>query len=278
MKVINSVVELSHAAIQPIAFVPTMGALHAGHQSLIKKARQLSETVIVSVYVNPLQFENQEDLRKYPNSPKTDEELAAAAGATILWRPTQSDLYPNGLANISSGPIGAKYEGNRAGHFDGVLTVVKALFSVVSPTWAIFGEKDIQQLFLIKRMAAEIFPEIKILSGETIRESSGLALSSRNSRLSNEEKTHALIIFKSLEIAKIQPSLNRMKSEMLAVLNSEPKFVLDYVEIIDEKTFELAVEGTENKRAIVAGWINGIRLIDNMAMGINRSDSMVAAK
>lgn len=270
MKVIDSVAELSRAVTEPIAFVPTMGALHAGHQSLIRKARELTENVVVSVYVNPLQFENQEDLEKYPKSPTTDELLAESAGAKILWRPSQSELYPNGTVKIKAGAIGAIYEGSRTGHFDGVLTVVSALFSSLKPTWAIFGEKDLQQLFLIKKMASEIFPGIKILSGETVRESTGLALSSRNSRLANRDKICASVIVKSLEAAKMQTSLNSMKREMLAVLAGEPNFTLDYAEIIDEKSFDLAVEGTENKRAIVAGWINGIRLIDNMTMRTTR--------
>ena len=277
MKVIQSATELSRALIHPIAFVPTMGALHAGHQSLIKKAREVSENVIVSVYVNPLQFENQEDLTSYPSSPRVDEELAAAAGATILWRPNQSELYPDGITKISSGEVGAIYEGNRAGHFDGVLTVVHALFSNIKPTWAIFGEKDLQQLFLIRKMAREFFPATKVLSGETIRESSGLALSSRNSRLSIENRNYATVLFRSLQAAQSQPSISEMKREMLATLKSEPSFTLDYAEIIDDTTFDFAVEASRNKRAIIAGWINGIRLIDNMAMQNIRSASEVAA-
>ena len=276
MKVIDSATELSRALIQPSAFVPTMGALHAGHQSLIKRAREVSENVIVSVYVNPLQFENQEDLNSYPSSPEIDEELAAAAGASILWRPNQSELYPNGITKISSGGVGAIYEGNRAGHFDGVLTV-HALFSNIKPTWAIFGEKDLQQLFLIRKMASEFFPAIKVLSGETFRESSGLALSYRNSLLSTENKNHATVVFRSLQAAQSQPAIAEMKREMLATLSSEPSFTLDYAEIIDDTTFDLAVEESRNKRAIIAGWINGIRLIDNMAMQNIRSASKVAA-
>lgn len=277
MKVISSVAELSRAVNAPIAFVPTLGALHAGHQSLITKARKISENVLVSVYVNPLQFESDEDLERYPRSPEVDEELAAAAGATILWRPSQNDLYPNGVAKISAGAIGGIYEGKRAGHFDGVLTVVNALFLKVEPTWAIFGEKDLQQLFLIRKMTNELHPTINIISSETIRDNSGLALSSRNARLSESEKQKAAIIFKSLIAARSAKNLTDMKREMLAALASQPEITLDYAEIIDGETFENAVADTQNKRAIIAGWINGIRLIDNMPMQENQAESKLAA-
>ena len=130
-----------------------MGALHAGHQSLIQIARELCDEVVVSIFVNPLQFENKEDLAKYPRTPERDEELARAAGATILWRPNYEDLYPIGFEKLSAGSVGELFEGkSRPGHFDGVVTVVNRLFEIVRPKFAIFGEKDFQQLFLIRQM------------------------------------------------------------------------------------------------------------------------------
>jgi pantoate--beta-alanine ligase len=251
---------------RPCAFVPTMGALHAGHQSLIKIAREYCDEVVVSVFVNPLQFEDKEDLAKYPKTPEIDERLAREAGATVLWRPEGSDLYPGNEKKLSAGDLGKRFEGaSRAGHFDGVLTVVNRLFDLVKPKFAIFGEKDFQQLFLIKQMAAELHPEIEIISAPTIRESSGLALSSRNIRLSKAGALTAQSISRALSAASTKNSLVDMKLE-LARLESEPEFKLDYAEIIDEDSFEVATEYTAKPRAIVAGWIDGIRLIDNAAM------------
>ena len=251
---------------RPCAFVPTMGALHAGHQSLIKMAREYCDEVVVSVFVNPLQFEDKEDLAKYPKTPEIDEQLASEAGATILWRPDVTDLYPGDEKKLSAGELGKRFEGaSRAGHFGGVLTVVNRLFELVKPRYAIFGEKDFQQLFLIKKMAAELHPEIEIIAAPTIRELSGLALSSRNVRLSEEGLLTAQSISKALRAASKKDSIDEMKIE-LANLTTQPGFELDYAEIIDEESFELATENTVRARAIIAGWVDGVRLIDNMAM------------
>jgi pantoate--beta-alanine ligase len=243
-----------------------MGALHAGHQSLIKIARELAEEVVVSVFVNPLQFEDKSDLAKYPKTPEHDAELAQAAGATLLWRPSVSDIYPGDERKISAGELGARFEGvNRPGHFDGVLTVVNRLFTLVRPRFAVFGEKDLQQLFLIKQMAAQLHPDIEIIAAPTIREDSGLALSSRNIRLSSSGREIATKISQALKAAANQDSLTQMRVE-LERLNDQSGFRLDYAEIIDAQTFKIATEQTEDRRAIVAGWVEGVRLIDNMAM------------
>lgn len=251
---------------RPCAFVPTMGALHAGHQSLIKMAREYCDEVVVSVFVNPLQFEDKDDLAKYPKTPEIDENLAREAGATILWRPEVSDIYVGNEKKLSAGELGKRFEGaSRAGHFDGVLTVVNRLFELVKPKYAIFGEKDFQQLFLIKRMAAKLHPDIEIVSAPTIREESGLALSSRNVRLTQTGILTAQSISKALRSASFKESIADMKRE-LAALSHESEFKLDYAEIIDEESFELANESTLRARAIIAGWVDGVRLIDNMAM------------
>ena len=251
---------------KPCAFVPTMGALHAGHQSLIAQARDLFDEVVVSVFVNPLQFEDKEDLAKYPRTPEKDAQLAAAAGATILWTPTYEDIYPAEIKKLSAGELGEKFEGvHRPGHFDGVLTVVHRLFELVKPKYAIFGEKDFQQLFLITKMAAQLHPEIEIIAAPTVRETSGLAMSSRNVRLSGEARTAAEIISQVLRESSQKPDT---ATALLALkeISREPLFTLDYAEIIDEENFELASEETEKRRALIAGWIDGVRLIDNMAM------------
>jgi pantoate--beta-alanine ligase len=253
MKVVTNAHELPSAC----AFVPTMGALHAGHASLFKVAKKYSENVVASIFVNPLQFESEEDLAKYPRTPDIDIEIAAAAGVTHLWLPNQSEIYPAGFAKQTAGPIGDIYEGkSRAGHFDGVLTVVRRLFDLVNPKIAIFGEKDFQQLHLIKTIAGEV----EIITAPTIRENDGLALSSRNVRLTPEGRTAATVIHRALTQA-------RNEEELRALLATESAFTIDYADFIDEKTFTHAQPTSRDVRAIVAGWINGVRLIDNMSMG-----------
>ena len=243
------------------AFVPTMGALHEGHASLIKKAREYSETVVVSIFINPLQFENKDDLAKYPRTPELDAEIAASAGATHLWLPSIEEIYPGEVQKISAGPLGDIYEGvNRPGHFDGVLTVVNRLFELVKPRWAIFGEKDFQQLSLIKSIKSDV----GVISAPTIRDADGLALSSRNVRISDRKA--ALVIYRALSAASQEKSIDDARSVLAEVLSREEAFTLDYAEIINESNFEKASQSDSNKRAIIAGWVNNVRLIDNMPM------------
>jgi len=254
MKVVTDARELPSAC----AFVPTMGALHAGHASLFKLAKTLSADVVASIFVNPLQFESEEDLSTYPRTPEIDIEIAASSGVTHLWLPKQNEIYPEGFRKISAGPIGDIYEGkSRAGHFDGVLTVVRRLFDLVQPKVAIFGEKDFQQLQLIKTIA----DDVEIIMAPTIREADGLAMSSRNIRLTPEARVAAQIIYRAL-------SQSKTEIELREILATEPALTLDYADFIDENTFAHAQSDTRDVRAIVAGWINGVRLIDNVPMGI----------
>jgi pantoate--beta-alanine ligase len=253
MKVVTDARQLPSAC----AFVPTMGALHAGHASLFALAKKYSDDVVASIFINPLQFESKGDLAQYPRTPDIDIALADAAGVTHLWLPTQSEIYPDGYAKKSAGPMGDIYEGkSRPGHFDGVLTVVHQFFELLKPKVAIFGEKDFQQLQLIKTIAGDI----KIVTAPTIREGDGLALSSRNMRLTEEGRSAAQVIYRALTQANSE-------SELREILASESAFTLDYADFIDEKTFAHAQSDTQDIRAIVAGWINGVRLIDNMPMG-----------
>lgn len=243
--------------------VPTMGSLHRGHQALIKRARTISKEVIVSIFVNPLQFENKDDLEKYPRSPQLDIELATIAGATEVWFPEYEDIYPGKIETLSAGLIGSLFEGaSRPAHFDGVLTVVNRLFEMVKPTHAVFGEKDFQQLFLIKNMSKKV----EIISVPTVRSGSGLALSSRNIRLSEKEQESALIISRALTAASLEKNVESAQRILDEVLRQEQAFIKDYAVIIDEKDFSIASQNSQKKRGLVAGWINGIRLIDNMPM------------
>jgi pantoate--beta-alanine ligase len=223
----------------------------------------LSKDVIVSIFVNPLQFEKKEDLEKYPRSPQLDIELATLAGATEVWFPEYEDIYPGVIETLSAGSIGSLYEGeSRPAHFDGVLTVVNRLFEIVKPTHAVFGEKDFQQLFLIKKIAKKV----EIVSVPTVRSGSGLALSSRNIRLSESEREWASIISKALSAASLEKSVESAQRTLDDLLAQEKAFTQDYAVIIDEKDFSVATQMSQKKRGLVAGWINGIRLIDNMPM------------
>jgi len=235
-------------------FVPTMGALHAGHAALISAARKRSENVVVSVFVNPLQFNDPEDLKKYPHTPERDREIALEAGATEVWFPTYEEIYPQYPDLIEAGSVGNIFEGaSRPGHFSGMLTVVKRLFDLVQPDFAVFGEKDFQQLFLIREMVKQFNLPIDIVSHPIVRETDGLAMSSRNVRLSAEDRQKASIIYKAL---------NSGRENLRAVLDSEPAWKTDYATVINPENFKEEI--AQKQRAIVAGWIGGIRLIDNM--------------
>ena len=250
-----------------IAFVPTMGALHQGHISLVKEAKSLADQVVMSIFVNPTQFESVEDLAKYPRTLNADIQLAEAAGVDLLWTPDVSEIYPDKYKLIDAGELGRIYEGHsRAGHFDGVLTVVNRLFEIVKPDYAIFGEKDFQQLFLIKEFSKRAHPGIEIISGKTIREDSGLALSSRNVRLSPEEKNSALVISRALEIGSKQQSYAEIKSRVLAELSTEIDFKLDYFAIVNPKSLlEVDQSHIGPVQLLLAGWVGSVRLIDNFA-------------
>jgi pantoate--beta-alanine ligase len=263
MKIVTSSTELADGC----GFVPTMGALHQGHASLFKLAREKSDFVVASIFVNPLQFEDQEEITKYPKTPDRDIELAKESGVTHLFLPTYEEIYPTGFAKRSAGVLGDLYEGaSRSGHFDGVVTVVARLFELVRPKIAIFGEKDFQQLTLIRKLVVELKSDIEIISAPTIREADGLAMSSRNVLLDSSAREAAQILFRALQAAAQSPDLNSAQSALKNVANSQPGFTLDYAEIIDENDFSKAVDATPNKRAIIAGWLNGVRLIDNMEM------------
>lgn len=262
-----SELELVRAAMQsPVIFIPTMGALHEGHTALIRHGASLSPSVIVSIFVNPLQFEDANDLARYPKQLESDRKIARDAGADFVWAPTFEDVYPGEIEKVPAGRIGTILEGaSRSGHFDGVLTVVKRLFESVAPDIAIFGEKDFQQLFLIKQLAKEM--GVEIIAHPTVRDEYGLALSSRNARLSNDGKVIAGVIHRALIEASRS---NQPKAAMDRVRQSETGFTIDYAEVIDEANFELVSDENQDptikRRALIAGWVEGVRLIDNMAI------------
>ena len=242
-----------------------MGALHAGHAELFKLAKSKSDYVVASIFVNPLQFDDPQDLANYPRTPESDIEIAADSGVTHLWLPTYEEIYPADAKKMSAGELGKIYEGeNRSGHFDGVVTVVSRLFELLKPKSAIFGEKDFQQLTLIRAIAKDV----EIIAAPTVRELDGLAMSSRNVRLDKENRTAALIIYKALIAASNSANLSEARKHLHDVCATQPLFKLDYAQIIDEHDFSIATDSTLNPRAIIAGWLNGVRLIDNMQMRV----------
>lgn len=244
--------------------VPTMGALHKGHQALIKRARSISKEVVVSIFVNPLQFVDIEEANQYPRSPERDIQLATLAGATEIWMPDYEEIYPGTVTKLQASEIGDLYEGaSRPGHFDGVVTVVNRLFEIVKPEAAIFGEKDFQQLQIIRAMKCDV----EIVSVPTVREFDGLAISSRNVRLSEKGRVTANVIYRAMAAARLAPSVLIAQDIIDTTISTDDGFTCDYAVIIDEDSFALADDSTRHQRAIIAGWIDGVRLIDNMRMG-----------
>jgi len=259
MKIVTSASEIDGGC----TFVPTMGALHAGHASLFKLAKAKSDFVVASIFINPLQFDDEEDLANYPRTPDRDIEIAADSGVTHLWLPKEEEIYPSEVKKISAGELGNVYEGaNRPGHFDGVVTVVSRLFELLKPEAVIFGEKDFQQLTLIREFAKGV----GIISAPTVREADGLAMSSRNARLDKESRAAAIVIYQALIAAKTSLNVQEAHSQMRKVCATQPLFKLDYAEVINEQDFSIATDSTLSSRAIIAGWLNGVRLIDNMQM------------
>ena len=259
MKIVTSASEIDGGC----TFVPTMGALHAGHASLFKLAKTKSDFVVASIFVNPLQFDDAQDLADYPRTPDRDIEIAANSGVTHLWLPKEDEIYPSQVKKISAGELGNVYEGaNRPGHFDGVVTVVSRLFELLKPEAAIFGEKDFQQITLIR----DIAKSVKIIAAPTVREADGLAMSSRNVRLDKESRAAASVMYEALSAAKASLNVQEANSQMRKVCATQPLLILDYAKVIDEVDFSLATDSTLNQRAIIAGWLNGVRLIDNMQM------------
>jgi len=269
MKIIKNPYELQkELKNKEIGFVPTMGALHEGHLSLIKKARNENKIVVVSIFVNPTQFLAGEDLDKYPKKFEADAKICKLAGVDYIFAPDINDMYNDTDEILIKAPKIKGYilEGHfRPGHFDGVLQIVLKLFNIVRPKKAYFGKKDAQQLTLIKQMVKNLFLDIEIVEGETIREKSGLALSSRNVYLSDEEKNRALSISKALKLgAKL--SINEkdceiIKKEMLKILKVDK---LQYIAFVDRE-FNFINKIKENNTIIlIAAFVGNTRLIDNI--------------
>ena len=274
-KELQRLLALQREAGASIAFVPTMGALHKGHLSLVEIARDRADVVVVSIFVNPLQFAAGEDFDKYPRTLQADAELLATHEVDFVYAPDVADIYPeSNEVTQHAGPVGETFEGAaRPGHFDGMLTVVARLFDIVKPDFAIFGGKDAQQLFLIKKMVEQSnhrWHALQIIEGETIREADGLARSSRNRYLSEEERKAALILSASLRAAATESgSAGKRIQAAKQLIETEPQVRLDYVALVNPSTFE-AIDDSFTGRALllIAAKVGNTRLIDNLSITI----------
>ena len=259
-------------ANQTVAFVPTMGALHSGHHSLIAHAARNSDLVVVSIFVNALQFGDTDDYDKYPRDEQSDYVASVSAGANIVFAPQQQDVFPSDFNQyITPSSLANNYEGkHRPGHFAGVVTVVHRLFDIVQPDVAIFGAKDYQQVAVIRAMSNELHPTIRIMTLETVRDTDGLALSSRNTRLSTAARLQAQIIPRALRsIANLhaqgETRSHVLKSEGLKILGLVSNMHVEYLEIVQQDTLD-NVDQAQNSVVLFAGVLDGVRLLDNLLL------------
>jgi pantoate--beta-alanine ligase len=257
---------------QSLALVPTMGALHSGHLKLITEARRVADRVAATIFVNPLQFGANEDLDRYPRQEEKDAAMLEEAGCDVLWLPLPEEIYPAGFATtVSVKGVSDRWEGEaRPGHFDGVATVVAKLLCVVRPDIALFGEKDFQQLAVIRRMAQDLQLGIEILGVPTVRDEDGLALSSRNAYLSPEERSNAVELPRALNAAAEAISSGVPVSEALAAAKARLTRAgfsrIDYVALVNALTLEPLEQAGGPMRLIAAAVIGRTRLIDNIAV------------
>lgn len=262
-----------------IGLVPTMGALHNGHLSLIKKAVEKCDKVVVSVFVNPIQFCPGEDLDKYPRTLDADKKLCEDAGVSIVFAPTPNEMYGEGQMRTNDfltyviPPffyVNKLCGKSRVGHFDGVCTVVNKLFNIVQPDYAFFGQKDAQQLIIIKKMVKDLNIPVEIIPCPIVREESGLALSSRNKYLSEEDKKQALVLSKILN--NIKQCYKKGITDVEALKETAYQFLnehhdLEYLEFMNEDNLEEMTKADEHTRVFIACKVGGVRLIDNILLG-----------
>ncbi len=255
-----------------IGFVPTMGALHQGHLSLIQESKKRTSLTVCSIYVNPTQFNVQSDLKNYPRNTAKDIELLDAENCDVCFLPSTNEIYPNGVAkllNIDLGGLDKRMEGkHRPGHFDGVVTVVNNLFKIINPDIAFFGEKDFQQLAVIRKMTQVLNINVEITGCPIIRDPGGLAMSSRNEMLTDQEWLAAPFIHNTLLEAKdLNGTIQEKIDLVIKQFENHALFTLDYFDIASERTLKPSIEeSSEAQRAFIAAFIGNIRLIDNIAL------------
>ena len=257
-----------------IGFVPTMGYLHDGHAALIDQARKDNDKVIVSIFVNPTQFGENEDLNSYPRDINRDKSLCEAHKADIIFSPTSDEMYHDRKAFVNIVELSDTLCGiSRPIHFKGVCTVITKLFNIIQPTNAYFGEKDAQQLAIIRKMVYDLNFPVNIIGVPIVRESDGLAKSSRNTYLSKEERKAATILYKAIQMGKQTikhgASADRIINTMTEIINTEPLAKIDYVSVVDANTMQPVHEITSPVLVAMAVYIGSTRLIDNFSFDAN---------
>jgi len=276
MKVVETIGEMKRVRLElaePVGFVPTMGYLHEGHLALVRRARAESPSVIVSIFVNPTQFGPQEDFDEYPRDPQRDLALLEKERVDIVFMPSAVEMYPLQFSSwVEVGKVTERLEGaSRPGHFKGVTTVVAKLFNIVQPTRAYFGQKDAQQLVVIKKMVADLNMNLEIVTVPTVREPDGLAMGSRNTYLNPEERKAAVVLHQALTLAQkfwLQGERNAqiIRQQMIDLIQSEPLATIDYVSIADAETLDELDTVTPPALVSLAVKIGKARLIDNAVL------------
>jgi len=279
MRIIHEIAEMQTASRvareqgRTIGFVPTMGALHEGHLSLVRQARKRASLVVVSIFVNPLQFGPSEDFERYPRTLEEDCTKLEPEGVELVFAPSTAAMYPSGATTVVYVEgLSERLDGSsRPGHFRGVSTVVAKLFHIVQPDCAVFGQKDAAQVAVLRRMVRDLNMPVEMIIAPTVREPDGLALSSRNAYLSAAERRQALVLRRALarieELAQAgETSAERLRAEALVVLAAEPAAQLDYLELVHPETLEPVADLTQGALAAVSAFLGNTRLIDNIVL------------
>ena len=270
---IDAMRRLRQQLAEPVGFVPTMGYLHEGHLALVRQARDENSSVVVSIFVNPTQFGLQEDYEKYPRDHVLDQAILEKEKTNIVFMPPVAEMYPPQFNSwVEAGKIAERLEGaSRPGHFRGVTTVVAKLFNIVQPTRAYFGQKDAQQLLVIKKMVADLDMNLEIVTVPTVREPDGLAMSSRNTYLNPEQRRAALVLYQTLSLAQQlwsqgERDAGRIRQQMKALIQKQPLADIDYVSIADTKTLDELDTVKPPALVSLAVKIGRTRLIDNVVL------------
>jgi pantoate--beta-alanine ligase len=257
-----------------VGFVPTMGYLHQGHLVLVRRAKAQNASVAVSIFVNPTQFGPKEDFRQYPRDPKRDLALLEREGTDLVFMPPVEEIYPPGFGKwVDVGRLARRLEGaSRPGHFRGVATVVARLFELVKPDRAYFGQKDAQQLLVIRKMVADLALNLEVVAVPTVREPDGLAMSSRNTYLNPEERKQAVVLYQALTLARRlydegERDAAAIRRKMTALIQKQPSAAIDYISIADAETLEELDEVKPPALVSMAVKIGRTRLIDNVVVG-----------
>jgi pantoate--beta-alanine ligase len=273
LKTISEIKQLRPSLPQPLGFVPTMGYLHEGHLALVRQARAENSSVAVSIFVNPTQFGPQEDFEKYPRDPKRDLALLEKEGTDVVFMPSAGEIYPPQFNSwVEVGKIMERLEGvSRPGHFRGVATVVAKLFNIVRPDKAYFGQKDAQQLIVIRKMVADLDMDLEVIAVPTVREDDGLAMSSRNTYLNPEERKAAVVLYQALTLAQElfsggERDAQAIRHQMTELIQKQPLAEIDYISIADAETLDELDEVKPPALVSLAVKIGKTRLIDNIVL------------